>query len=110
MEDIAIEIIEMVKSLSPEVWRIFVRQAYVSGISNIAWGFLLGILTVLDVKAMKFFREEIEEDENYIPVVILGGIIGLFLLVLTFVCLTDGITMVANPDYRAIELLLQSIR
>ena len=110
MEDIAIEIIEMVKSLSPEVWRIFVRQAYVSGISNIAWGFLLGVLTILDVKAVKFFLKKTEEDRDYEIGVFVGAITGVSLLIMSLVCFSDGITMLANPEYRALELLLQGIR
>ena len=110
MEDIAIEIIEMVKSLSPEVWRIFVRQAYVSGISNIAWGFLLGVLTILDVKAVKFFLKKTEEDRDYEIGVFVGAITGASLLIMSLVCFSDGATILINPDYEAIQLLLRNIQ
>ena len=109
------DLIEYVKSIAPKVWAITVRQVYVEAWGDIAIGALallswitLSIVTPkISVMVNKNRNEHYTADVKELSFWLTFVITGVIALIIFFVCVPDGIKHLANPDFYALNWLLQ---
>jgi hypothetical protein len=112
------ELIQMVQSLAPELWRIARDQAkadlFYHGIWAVALSVIFTCIILLVIRAWEDMVEKYE-DENQVPhydpeVVITGGIVcGLFCLPLLTHMWAQTVRMAMSLDYYAIEALVELV-
>ena len=113
-KELLLQLVNAVKEMSPEVWRIFLLQVKVMIINHSIWAVILGLVTITGlVVTRKVFKIEETDNEGSrygdwggtISSAICTGVVALiFLGVLT--CLIGHII---NPEYTAIDLLMDSL-
>jgi hypothetical protein len=95
------------------VYAIYVREQYVSGVGSIIWSVVWLLLSAaVIVGASKLFRWASKEDEEEVmtAAVIMGTGLGLVILVIATSCLDSGIQHLLNPEYYAIQDILDSVK
>ena len=110
-EEILNKLLEWIETASPQLWGILTKQVSIALAQNILWLglFLIGIF--FTVKAIKYGEKL--KDEDYmndweIPTV--GGWCGLILFIALSCCMvTDLINIIFNPEWYAIQLLINRI-
>ena len=114
MEDLLIEslqeLIEAVKFASPELWRIAMQQVQVK-----IWRTILAIVVALlgvigfswaSVKVWKMFGDDI----TAAPVLVFSWVFLIVSFVVVIRLLTDLIQYTLNPEYTAIQVLLELVQ
>lgn len=109
MDEALLELIAMLRELSPDVWQIMVHQVYAQAISNILWGLVSAAASAWSYKrSIKLFQAS---DDN--PIYEVGAIL---LVGLTFfgalaavACASQTALMFINPEFYAIQYLLSGI-
>jgi hypothetical protein len=108
-----VEVISQVQAVAPEVWRIAYRQAFVNAIVMLVWGIIIlsvgGTLVRLGLYFTKRYGEEERDGHRYsefdvfsVLCYVFGGI-G---LVVGIVLVITATGQLANPEWRAIELIV----
>ena len=111
MDDLIYELIELVKTLSPELWRIGVSQVRAEIISHAVADIILLLLTILTPIVLSHIakREVIKENADgvrflAIPIMFfLGGGLLIDLLTLT-------LPMALNPEFYAIKIIMSLVK
>jgi hypothetical protein len=102
---------EFVETASPVVWAAARRQVLVLIIQNTIWATLLliatGIMARASVWATKEARKERYSADAWVVLTITCALTGIFTLLVTIICINSVIGQVINPDYYAIEALLE---
>ena len=118
---------EQVSSTGQEVFKIYMQQSYVDGISSLIWASVLFLIFivgcsitgfVLISKSKKLNRDDFdskndfeEEKIAYIGVGIAFVVIGCILfLIFGMSELTDGIKHLINPQYYALQDLTNAVK
>ena len=95
------------------LWSVLIKQAPLSGIADIVQYVLLGIATWVFVKvSFKVYRkiqENVWDEIAYIPLYIIGIGILIFWAV-AFLCFPETIWAFFNPEYWALQQILQTIQ
>lgn len=107
------EFVLFLKDIAPEIWAIMLKQVYIQAIVQVA----LGILIILSIFKTKNFissvnrkrDEEDGHDPDYDTRPIKLYVLSVVLLVLGIAPLIYGIQGLLNPEYYAIQLLIQYI-
>lgn len=115
MDDVLRELIETIKTLSPAVWEIYRRQAdvimyqrlvWVIGLVALLWGAVVGTQKTLKARAEE---SPLMQDTYDMPIVL--EVVCILLISMILVALTASlISNILNPDYVAIQLLLETIK
>jgi len=98
---------ERIEAISPDVWRIMVRQQYANGIVLIAIPLLLALLLVVYWKAADKIIKDRDCREIFAAAVPLLALIGVGIALA--VCVPVAIARFVNPEYYAIADLLRMI-
>lgn len=113
MDILIAELIEFVKTASPIVWEIFMRQVYMQAIGYLIWAVALIVAAFGSKKFGDWFgvKEETQRQFETYEVgkwfcYVCAPMFALGVLAL----LTSMIFRFANPDYYAIQLLLGHIQ
>ena len=104
MTELLQQLIDLLKGASPLVWAAYMKQVYVYAGQQAAWAVLLLILILFIVKAGDFCKK-FEEDLEwffYFGAVLLG--------VLSFMLITRAVGSVINPEYYAIQNIINQLR
>jgi len=127
MEEILKDLIELVKSLTPEVWEVYMRQAYAIGITNLAWSCFTGVLAIICTVAARKTHKDMSEqciqacpDAGLVVRMVGSGVAIDEFVIFFYVCgivagtmamflLLEGIIRFANPAYYAIQLLIEPL-
>jgi magnesium-transporting ATPase (P-type) len=118
---------EQVSSTGQEVFKIYIQQAYVNGISSLIWALVLFLIFIVvcvsvgtklmiksknlnkeDYKSNDSFRED-EEAFFWIGLAFIGFGCILF-LIFGMTELTDGIKHLINPQYYALQDLANAVK
>lgn len=115
MDTMLQELITYLKEVSPAVWETLMRQVYMNAIIAIIWGVAGLVLFVaclmLVRKAYKKVQEAPRWDAVGSEMIIMFGSVGAGIGIVGFlICITSAIPMLLNPQYYAIELILQNLR
>jgi len=114
---------EQVSSTGQEVFKIYMQQSYVNGISSLIWATVLflifivgsGIISYKLLKHANKLKEDDNFDEDEYFLSIGGGIALAVISVLIYLIfgmseLTDGIKHLINPQYYAIQDLANAVK
>ena len=117
MEVLITKLIEFLESASPELWRILVKQSYVSGTQFLVGAFI-GLFFIIACVVLwtktRRREEELEHveghaEENFADAYdfsAIGIIIGALILV---IFLTIAIGRFANPEYHAVKEIIEML-
>lgn len=112
MDELLRELIEFLKNASPMVWETLHRQVYVQAAQYAFWLVLFGAAVIPCVVLVRKFLELREEDEwgdHELPIAL--GLMGCALFgILAAFCLVSAVSRLINPDYYAIQIILNSLR
>lgn len=115
---VVVQLADFVKEVSPLVWATAVRQAYVVGIRDVVVGLILIGLTIVSVKLARWsypkHQEAIKErprsyEGEYAIALWICALLSLIAGTIGFVILLEGLTVLANPHFEAIKILLELI-
>jgi len=101
-KDVLGELVTFVKTASPEVWRILIKQVYIIAAQNLIGVGVCVTLAVLLFKAAKSTTLAYHEDDgvDYLMVMIFS---------IATILLAAAIARLINPEFYAIQYLLQSL-
>ncbi len=104
LEDTLIELINQLKIIAPEVWRILIKQVYLEALDMFFW---FSVLAMASYFLYKFVRNKkvVEEDDDYNWLYVLVG----FLSIVAVAFLVGSIKWVVNPEFYAIRFLLERL-
>lgn len=121
MDELLRELIEFVQQASPMIWETLVRQVYVQAMQSAVWSVFWLLLVGVSVKALAWFNRR-DHDGDLVMVdeygtnaehalgVVFSIFTALVASVLFFYCVVDFVSRLANPDYYAIQLILEQLR
>jgi divalent metal cation (Fe/Co/Zn/Cd) transporter len=100
-----------------EVWRIYVRQSFVIGITEIAMAIGFAVLMVVGVRFCRYCKVQYDEKtsasngyssagDGWLAGGVIGGVITGLLIIPLMLSLAAGIPQLLNPEFYAIERLL----
>lgn len=107
------EFVLFLKDIAPEIWEIMLKQVYIQAIVQVVLGGLM-ILCVFKTKnfisrAKRKNDEEDGYDPDYDMKSILLYALLIVLIIISGLFFVFGIQGLLNPEYYAIQLLIQSI-
>jgi len=116
---------EQVSSTGQEVFKIYMQQSYVDGISSLIWATVLflifivgsGIVSFKILKYAKKLKEKDEDDydeEEYIIAMVIGIAVIVVSIIIFLIFgmseLTNGIKHLINPQYYALQDLSNAVK
>lgn len=106
----AIDLLEGIKSVAPEVWAIAVKQSYVGAFQSLIGFLFLAISSVVLGKWYLYLKnKDGQSDDEYI-LMIFFLMFALIFIPLSVVLLVQAGSYLLNPEYYAIELLMEIVR
>lgn len=102
-----------------KLFSVLVKQAYIEGVKDIVWAILcLAIITVITVILYKSFYSKDENGKyrryDWDELNILGWFLSAIMVVIcTFIMIyfvSNAITCLLNPEYAAIQMILDKIK
>jgi hypothetical protein len=100
---------EQVSSTGQEVFKIYIQQAYATGITDLVVSGVLFLGVCLFV-FLAFKVSKSEDDETQIWGVFFSLIVGTILMIVSIIFLTDGIKEIINPQYYALQDLISALK
>lgn len=111
-KDVLAQLVTFVQETSPEIWRILLKQTRVMALQNLFGFFVSVTIVILLRKAAKKATEKAEEINDWeieLSMAFLFSWIGIVIACCIACCfLSDTIALFVNPEFYAIELLIQS--
>ncbi len=106
------KLITTITELSPTVWNIFLKQVQVNIIQNWVYIFICTVLLILCIWITFFSIKKRKEYEfsDWILGIYLGSTVGIIFIILITIFFLNLISYYLNPNYYAIQLLLQNIK
>jgi uncharacterized membrane protein YfcA len=108
------ELIEFVKTASPVLWGIYIKQAYVDGIYSVIFGVaLICVGVVILLAGLRIRKAEKEKDYSEFDdggaywMAIIFGILG---ICAGLVVGCSSIGNFVNPEYQAIQLIIETLK
>jgi len=101
MEEALLELLQKAEASAPHVWGIVMRQAYVDAYVRFGVAFVVMLALIGWVWAAKNEWNAIDDDTRGYAV-----LIGIVLLVIVIVSAGWGAAIIANPEYRAMKMLI----
>lgn len=108
------DLIKLIEGVAPDLWEIVLRQVWANALVNALVSLVVSAIATVFFKAGKSFRLASESAfadeawdtayENYLLFIIPSWVIYLIAVILF---LSSVVTRVINPEYYAIELLLE---
>jgi len=120
--DVALaELVGKVETLSPQLWRIARREVWVNLFSSCIWFFISILLLIMGISCLiilykKYKRDQNEEDnyeisEETFVALLFCGLIGCIVGMPMFFNFAYEIgRILINPEYRALEIIMELIK
>lgn len=111
MDTIIQQVIDLLKTLSPALWKVLVKQVYVEGFSQLAWSLVVLIIGVVFVRMYYYAKGKAKADRFsdwnglewvWVICAIIAGLATTGLLV-------GSLKWIANPDFYAVRWLLEKV-
>ncbi len=107
MEQLLLKLIELMKELSPQLWAILMKQTYANAFTETAVGlFVLAMAVFSIVMLVRAYRDG--SLEEYVNIVF--WIVAPMTLIIGLIFLCSGLQRYYNPEYYAIDSILEMIR
>lgn len=112
MDQAFLKLIEMIEKASPAVWEIVNKQVYVDATESFLWALILGGIAITLFKFIPFFKKKEIEDsyEMWDIALIFSWVIAPISLLVSLVFLMDALKMLYNPQFYAIQYLINNIK
>ncbi len=91
------------------LWEVLVRQAKISGYTDLGCTVFLGALTYAGYKMARILWDKHEEDGGYAVGAVLIGCVSVGISIWTVVTLQVAVLELSNPSYYALEKILQTV-
>lgn len=114
-EELILELIKMIKTLSPKLWSILLKQVRIDFYRHVFWGLLLTVSSIYGViKGIKNLVVEYKKDYYEQDELVQGGYWALFiiscvLVVVGLILLDEAFIELTNPEFEVISYLLSKI-
>lgn len=105
MEQQLIDLANAVKSLAPQIWNIYIKQVHVEAITYLVEAIVTFLVVLYTFKQVMQQLDEWGDEFAKPALTIVFGLV----LSLGIVFMFLGLGRVYNPEYYAIQLLLESI-
>ena len=117
MDEAIRTLIESVENIAPHVWAVAVRQAQINAWLELFWFVLALVLSVGYVivwrKGLRMYKASGEREfmdwDGCVPFMLIAVIFFAILVLMIPVSFTAAVRGFANPEFAAIELLLQLV-
>jgi len=108
---------EQVNVAGQQVFKIYVQQAYATGITDLVVA-LIGFIVMMGsiIFTYKFYKKvdknisDSETREFSVIMICISGVVGLIGLVVFSINITDGIKELINPQYYALQDLFNAVK
>jgi len=114
---------EQVSSTGQEVFKIYMQQSYVDGISSLIWAAVLFLIFIVgsgivSFKILKYAKKLKEKDDYDEEEYIIAMVISIAVIVVSIIIflifgmseLTNGIKHLINPQYYALQDLANAVK
>ena len=114
---------EQVSSTGQEVFKIYMQQSYVDGISSLIWASVLFLIFIVgcgivSFKILKYAKKLKEKDDYDEEEYIIAMVISIAVIVVSIIIflifgmseLTNGIKHLINPQYYALQDLANAVK
>ncbi len=101
------ELIEMIRDIAPEAWRIAMNQVVVNIRLNVFWAIALTVTTIVSgciARRLATSSEDSYSDDKLIALLLVMAMAIMFIG--AAVCASSAYSAIANPEYSAIRLLM----
>lgn len=111
IEELAYELIELIRDGSPVVWVILMRQVYIEIVSLTIWAAISVAANIALLKFGNYSRKRAEEEfaSDWEMGMVLAYIFSITSVVVVLGLATTIIKMVANPEFYAIQFMLHGL-
>ena len=111
-EELVVRLVEFVESASPVVWAAARQQVSVMAFRNLFVVVVFLVIVVGSVFVVRWAKHKIPkacraDEDFYWAALCFAALLGCVLLVISVFLLGDAISYLMNPDYYAIEILLE---
>ena len=107
------ELISTIKNLSPMVWEILMKQVYANAATRLLWGLVMAVgAPIFLIKFIPYASKQCKKEgwaSNWDMAQIFAWIFGIIVSIVGFIILTGALQALYNPEYYAIENLLNSL-
>jgi hypothetical protein len=105
------QLIDFVKTASPLVWNILIKQVYSEAIADLIWAFGLGGTCFVFVKVALYGFEKNKDDEfsDWSYGKWLGVIFATISGIISFSLIIGAVQWFANPEFYAIRFILEKL-
>ena len=112
MEEKLVELLTKLETLAPEILRIAKRQVLVDAIGDVLMLIGVGIVTVVAVtQTIRVLRTTTEANKyDREPLVLIGVLVSGLCILLLIIGIQPVATLVFNPEWAAIKLLLGQVQ
>jgi len=122
LESQLVELINQIQSLAPRMWEILMKQALIDGWWGIVWVIVWGIALLLPILPSAFVAKSFYKryraknvkgsyyDDEFALLVGLLGCYVVIVLIMGLCILSDGVRVMANPEWHAIQLLIGGLQ
>jgi len=115
MEELIVRLIDLVENTAPELWRIGLRQVLAVSIQS-AIGIVFSVIIAyvcirIAIWGKKNMPDDYAEDEMWqVFAMVFGLVVGVVAIVIAITTMINLISYVINPEYYAIQYLLNLAR
>lgn len=114
MDDKQVELLQaLAEKLGTTVgylWTVLIRQATVSGITDILQYIVLTICVYIFCKWLRSDKRDFTNGGDSWPLALILGIPLLLIVVIAFFCFPNTITAFVNPEYWALDHVLAAVK
>jgi len=109
-KELLLELVNMVKELSPEVWAVYLLQVKVLLIRHSILAGVFGILSLVLGFSVKPLYRLCEEDRSFDDIYLLPIVVGAITSGILLFNILQIVGYAVNPAYKAIELLISIVK
>ena len=111
MTELLKELVEYIKTASPQLWAILIKQAYVEAVGHLLWTmFLMGVTYALyRVGKWSQVKKENDEFSDWEYAAIFSYLVAGITFIIGFAFLVSTTKWFINPEFYAIRYILQQL-
>ncbi len=113
MNEVLIQLIDMLKTMSPLVWQTLIKQVYSDGVASIIWAIILFIFGICLVKlTMVGYKKYSEDDDEigWLMTQIFSSIGSVVTILFSFYYIISAIQHLFNPEFYAIQYIISQLK